>query len=273
MKGIISRLYILFSVLVVLLVAGTVGFMTLEGLSLADAIYFTIVTITTVGYGDIYPVTTGGRILAVILIIIGVGTFLGIVADITQLLVNRRQETIRKEHINILISVFFSEIGTRLMEIFTGFDPCIEPICREFREKKEWSDKNFVRLYNLIQSHQYSIDYKLIKLELLRDFFVKKSDLLVRLLENPSLRENESFTELLRAVFHLKDEITLRPGEISLTDADLEHLADDSKWAYAMLANQWVKYMQYLQTNYPYLFSLALRINPFSRRPFPIVEQ
>jgi voltage-gated potassium channel len=40
-----------------------------------DAIWWSYVTMTTVGYGDVYPVTTEGRIVAVILMTIGVGLF------------------------------------------------------------------------------------------------------------------------------------------------------------------------------------------------------
>ena len=38
-----------------------------------DALWWSLVTISTVGYGDMYPVTTGGRLVAVFLILIGVG--------------------------------------------------------------------------------------------------------------------------------------------------------------------------------------------------------
>ena len=40
-----------------------------------DALWWSIVTISTVGYGDSFPITTGGRIVAVLLILIGVGVF------------------------------------------------------------------------------------------------------------------------------------------------------------------------------------------------------
>ena len=40
-----------------------------------DAIWWSWVTITTVGYGDYTPVTTGGRIVAMILMVVGVGLF------------------------------------------------------------------------------------------------------------------------------------------------------------------------------------------------------
>ena len=51
----------------------------------SDSLWYTIVTISTVGYGDQYPVTTGGRILGAVVIIIGVGifgTFTGYLANL-----------------------------------------------------------------------------------------------------------------------------------------------------------------------------------------------
>ena len=49
----------------VLLLIGTFGYASLEGWSLLDALYATIITVTTVGYGDLSPVTPGGRIFAI----------------------------------------------------------------------------------------------------------------------------------------------------------------------------------------------------------------
>jgi voltage-gated potassium channel len=59
---------------------GAIGLFLVEGnisnskvTSLGDAFWWAIVTVTTVGYGDIYPVTTEGKIIASILMIVGIG--------------------------------------------------------------------------------------------------------------------------------------------------------------------------------------------------------
>jgi len=53
-----------------------VGFMLLEDLPALDALYLTVVTLTTVGYGDLVPRTGAGRLFTVVLILSGVGSAL-----------------------------------------------------------------------------------------------------------------------------------------------------------------------------------------------------
>ncbi len=57
-------------------VIGTLGYMLLEKLSVADALYLTVITLTTVGYGDLVPHTGAGRMFTVLLILSGVGSAL-----------------------------------------------------------------------------------------------------------------------------------------------------------------------------------------------------
>jgi voltage-gated potassium channel len=52
-----------------------------------DAIWWGVVTLTTVGYGDVYPVTPEGRIAASVLMLLGIGLFGAITATITSYLV------------------------------------------------------------------------------------------------------------------------------------------------------------------------------------------
>jgi hypothetical protein len=76
---------------------------------------------------------------------------------------------------------------------------------------------------------------------------------------------------LLRAVFHLAEEFSYREDLSVLPDSDKLHLAGDAKRAYHLLVYQWLDHMRFLKDNYPYLFALAMRTNPFDRAASPIV--
>jgi len=109
--------------------------------------------------------------------------------------------------------------------------------------------------------------------ESVRALLVGKRSFLVRLLENQNLLEHAAFTDLLWAVFHLTEELDVRPGFHDLPDTDLGHLGGDMKRVYRRLALQWVAYMEHLRAGYPYLFSLALRKNPFDPNTSPVVSE
>jgi len=94
----IRRLVLIISFLTIVVMGGVAGFSLLEHKSVADSLYFVIVTISTVGYGDVAPVTTAGRLIAIFLIICGVGSFVAVAAEIVEILLSRRerQEYLRK---------------------------------------------------------------------------------------------------------------------------------------------------------------------------------
>lgn len=272
MDALKSRLRVFLVVLLVVVVLAIFGLMIIEDLSLPDALYFTIVTVATVGYGDIHPATLGGKILAVVLIITGVGTFLGVLANATEIMLNRRERKARIEKLNMVINLFFSEIGNRLLRYFVGLDPQATSLRKDLVVTNDWSAGDFLTVSQLLNSHKYNIDIEKVPQEELNTFFDGKVNLLLRLLENPALLERESFTETIRAVFHFRDELLLRQDVSQLPESDKKHLAGDMKRAYRLLALQWLDYMRYLKDNYPYLFSLAMRINPFDLNASPIVD-
>jgi len=75
------------AVLLALIPIGTAGFMTWEKLGILDALYLTVMTITTVGYGDIVPVSTTGRFFALFLVLSGLGFLLYVLGKITEIMV------------------------------------------------------------------------------------------------------------------------------------------------------------------------------------------
>lgn len=73
--------------IVVLVIGGTAGYMAIEHMTPLDALYMTIITISTVGYGEVKPLDTHGRIFTMALIVTGVGTAFYLFAVITQIVV------------------------------------------------------------------------------------------------------------------------------------------------------------------------------------------
>jgi hypothetical protein len=120
-----------------------------------------------------------------------------------------------------------------------------------------------LKICKSVKNHIYNIDSKRGDLDNTKNFLKGKRQFLLNLLENPNLLEHESFTNLLWAVFHLTEELTHRRSLNGLSENDYQHLAGDIKRAYHLLIVEWLYYMKHLKANYPYLFSLAARTNPF----------
>jgi len=68
------RLLPLLSLVFVVIAVGVAGYMIIEQWSFLDALYMTTITLTTVGFGEIWPLSEAGRLFTIILIILGVGT-------------------------------------------------------------------------------------------------------------------------------------------------------------------------------------------------------
>lgn len=62
-----------------IIILGTVSYRYLEGWTWLDSLYFSIITLTTIGYGDFSPQTNGGKVFTIFYILLGIGIILGFV--------------------------------------------------------------------------------------------------------------------------------------------------------------------------------------------------
>ena len=83
---------ILFSIVIV--VIGTAGYMLIEGWSLLDALYMTVITYSTVGYSEVHKISELGRLYTVFLIFLGVCFFLYVAGAIIQYMVEGKIRTV-----------------------------------------------------------------------------------------------------------------------------------------------------------------------------------
>lgn len=66
-------------------VVGAIGFMIVEQWNFLDALFMTVITLTTVGYGEVHPLSTPGRIYTIFLILIGAGVVLYVLSDMVEI--------------------------------------------------------------------------------------------------------------------------------------------------------------------------------------------
>ena len=273
MKNISVRFRIYFSILVAVLFIGMVGLMVIEDFSPLDAFYFLIVTIATVGYGDLHPLTPLGKMLVIVIILAGVGCFVGVVANAIEYMIEKRERSQRIEKLNMIIGVFYSEMGTKLLKKFSSIDPGIHGIQSALVIANTWSDDDFLNVHALLKEHSFRLDSREISLEELHTFLSQYKGFMLMLLENPQLFEHDRFTDLLQAVFHLAEELNTRERLVDLPTTDYDHLSGDLTRVYSQLVIEWLEYMKHLKKKYPYLFSLSMRTNPFDTNASVIVRE
>jgi voltage-gated potassium channel len=272
MNQVKRRLKVFLVLFLLIAASGTLGFMKLEGLSFTDALYFNIVTVSTVGYGDIHAHYPLSRMFNVLLIVAGGSAFLGVIANATELFILKRDSYNRMRKVNMVLGVFFSEVGNHLLGLFACHHKAIDTIRETLRVTAGWTQDQFTAAKKEITMTKFAVDSGDMDLFQLNSFLNSKRDFLVGLLENPVLVEHEGFSEALLAVFHLQDELSCRQDLNDLPSADREHLTGDMNRAYGRLVGQWLIYLEHLKDQYPYIFSLATRANPFDPDADPVVR-
>jgi len=122
------RLVLLLLALVI--VVGTAGYIVIEGWSAWDAFYMTAITITTVGYGEVHPLSRAGEAFTVCVMFAGVGTFFyGIALFLAQIAEGRFAERFSRRRFARMLDDLYGHC------ILCGFGRMGEIIAREFERQ------------------------------------------------------------------------------------------------------------------------------------------
>lgn len=81
-------------ILLIILFIGTIGYMSIEGWSPLESLYMTVITITTVGYGEVKEVSVAGRIFTILIIFLGIGIIAYILGMVAQAMVDLQVRSI-----------------------------------------------------------------------------------------------------------------------------------------------------------------------------------
>ena len=232
-----------------------------------------LVSISVVLYGMDYVLLGSAKELTIWFL--GNLAFLPVYVIIVTLLIEsvlkerERQSIMRK--LNMVIGVFFSEVGNRLLKELSAYVVACDNLKRHLLIDGTWKEQEFSTTLEYLSKNETKIDSGHCEKRGLKMFLVEKRGFLVSLLENQNLLEHEEFTDLLWAVFHLVEELEARDSFENMPQSDVDHINGDIKRVFGHLSREWVMYMQHLKHDYPYLFSLAVRLNPMIDSPDPIV--
>ena len=187
-------------------------------------------------------------------------------------LLERREREEMLNKLNMVIGAFFSEVGDELLRRVSALDSSAD-VHTHFLVDDTWDARRYAEAKRVAEAHRYDVHMSAADLESLRDFMVTKRQFLLALLQNPTLLEDEAFTNVLWAVFHLAEELDHRTDFGALPGSDIAHLTRDVKRAYSAIAVEWLSHAHHLQKRYPYLFSLLVRTNPLDPRASVVVAE
>ncbi len=112
--------------LVLIVFVGSIGFAVIEGYSFVDSLYMTMITVSTVGFREVYPLSEGGKIFTVLLIIFSFGIFGYVITSITRLVVegalqqSYKQYQVKKKIVKLENHVIVCGYGRN------GYQACVE---------------------------------------------------------------------------------------------------------------------------------------------------
>lgn len=115
------------------IVAGGIAIHFVEGMTIFDGIWWSFVTATTVGYGDISPTTPAGRVIAAILMIVGIGLIGSLTSTITALFFQRHDRTSKRDAKGEIIKA----LQAQLDDFENLSDDDIETICKTLKSLHE----------------------------------------------------------------------------------------------------------------------------------------
>jgi hypothetical protein len=191
---------------------------------------------------------------------------------IDELLAAREKRSLLKK-LNMVIGTFFSDVGLELLRSFGRVIKNASDLSLRLTFSARWQKKDFQSAGEAARRFAYEAAATPETLRELRRIMLCHRSFLLRLLENPNLLEHDRFTDLLWAVFHLVEELEMREESYEgLPAADYLHLAGDIQRAFSRIAAEWLAYALHLKENYPFLFSLAARINPFNPEASAVVK-
>ena len=84
---------ILIFVLITLIAGGTIFYSSVEGWEVIDSLYFSVMTMSTIGYGDFHPTTTLSKLFTITYALLSIGVFVAVVTKIVAVILDKKRQS------------------------------------------------------------------------------------------------------------------------------------------------------------------------------------
>lgn len=130
MKGLKRKFYLAIVLIISINIFGTIGYMIIEGWNFMDSLFMTVITITTVGYGEVHELTRPGEIFTIVLLTAGVGIILYVLSSEAKVIIEGElQDFLGRRRLENKIKQLKGHY------IICGYGRMGKIIAREFQEK------------------------------------------------------------------------------------------------------------------------------------------
>lgn len=234
-----------------------------------------LVTLSALSYGIHFFLFRDAHHLSIFLL--GDLSFVFLEVFLVSLIIHRMIEAEDAQHrlekLYMVIGAFYSEVGYYLLRLCIENDPNVDKIRDGLIFETSICSSALREKFSQLSVFKPKLKIDDLNLHDLRRFLMDSKDLQLRLVENPVIFEHEHFSDLLRSVLHLTEELMARDDLRDVPIKDLEHIRTDLERAYGFLVREWFCYVLHLQEEYPYLFSFVVRTNPFKENPSAVVTE
>ena len=187
-----------------------------------------------------------------------------LVSIVIEQLLSERETQVKRRKLNMVIGAFMGVLGTKLLDDLGRICVDSSPFTSALNVSGTWKKNDYQQAQRHVVASHLAFAPSGGDLEALRTLLRQQRDFVLGLLQNANTLEHEAFSDLLLAVSHLTEELECRGDFAGLPESDLSHLRGDIQRVYGLLVQQWLSYMQHLQSDYPYIFSLSVRTSPFN---------
>ncbi len=172
-------------------------------------------------------------------------------------MIKENEKKHKLEKLNLIIGVFFTEIGKDLFTLLLKMLKEKKKLEKILLVKQNWKKRKFEQIKTDIGKMNFELKLEKKYIFELKKILKKKRKFLISLLQNPVILDHDLFTDLLRSVFYLEEELS--DVEKNIEKRKMKIIEQDIKRTIRLLTVSWLNYAEYLVKEQKYIFDSEIK--------------